>query len=235
MRMDAYITFAAKKGLTDNVSYFNSYNYTVYVPDNDAMQKAYDLGLPKWSDMKAIYDQYADQLETEKTAGSISQEVQDARKKVLAMIEEVNSFIRYHFQDNSIYADKVVEGGTFPTACSGSLGIREKITVSGGGDKLTIVDNQNQSQVIDATNATKLVNEMARDYVLDKTAHSILTSSFAVIHQISTPLNCHKGNNNRYDQQWTGAGARERLDNYYKRFESYLYKRYDQAPTHGEN
>lgn len=27
---------------------FSSYHYTVYVPDNAAMQKAYSLGLPRW-------------------------------------------------------------------------------------------------------------------------------------------------------------------------------------------
>jgi uncharacterized surface protein with fasciclin (FAS1) repeats len=40
-RLEAYHPFAAKGGLTDNVNYFNSYNYTVYAPDNEAMQKAY--------------------------------------------------------------------------------------------------------------------------------------------------------------------------------------------------
>ena len=53
-RLEAYHPFAAKGGLTDNVNYFNSYNYTVYAPDNEAMQKAYQRGLPKWSDIKEI-------------------------------------------------------------------------------------------------------------------------------------------------------------------------------------
>ena len=59
-RMEAYHTFAAKGGLTDNVNYFNSYNYTVFAPDNTAMQAAYDRGLPRWSDIKVLYDQYND-------------------------------------------------------------------------------------------------------------------------------------------------------------------------------
>ena len=29
----------------------------------------------------------------------------------LAMVEEINSFIRYHLQDNSVYADKTVDNG----------------------------------------------------------------------------------------------------------------------------
>ena len=84
-RMDAYHTFAAKGGLTDNVNYFNSYNYTVFAPDNEAMRKAYEKGLPTWSDIKVIYDQYNERLEQEKEGGRISEEVQAARDKALAI------------------------------------------------------------------------------------------------------------------------------------------------------
>ena len=223
-RMEAYHVFADKGGLTDNVNYFNSYNYTVYAPDNTAMQEAYDRGLPRWSDIKAIYDQYADLLSTQKSEGKISEEVQAARDKALAMVEEINSFLRYHFQDNSIYADQTVEGGTFPTACSDTLGIREKLTVSGGGNKLTVQDNSGQTIVIDAANTDKMVNQMTRDYVISK--HAITTSSFAVVHQISKPLCPHRGTQ-RYDALWTGKGANARLASYRRQYNQTMYKRYD--------
>ncbi|MBR6016838.1 MAG: fasciclin domain-containing protein, partial [Prevotella sp.] len=60
-RRDGYKIFvieAGHYGLDYDVKFFNSYNYTVYAPDNDAMQKAYALGLPKWEDIQAIYDSY---------------------------------------------------------------------------------------------------------------------------------------------------------------------------------
>ena len=231
-RMDAYHPFAAKGGLTDNVNYFNSYNYTVYAPDNEAMQKAYERGLPRWSDIKKLYDQYNERLDSEKAAGAISYEVQHARDLALAMVEEINAFIRYHFQDNSIYVDNTIEGGTYPTACSDTLGIREKLTVSGSAGQMTVQDKNGQQIVIEASNTAKLQNVMARDYVIRVTGsgrneqRSLSTSSFAVVHQISTPL-CTHTNTNRYDEQWKGAGARERLQAYRKQFESYLYKRYE--------
>ena len=224
-RMDAYHPFAAKGGLTDNVSYFNSYNYTVYVPDNEAMRKAYERGLPSWSDIKEIYNEYNERLDQEKQGGRISEEVQQARDKALAMVEEINAFIRYHFQDNSIYADNVIDEGIYPTACSDTLGIREKITVTGGAGKLVITDKNGQAIEINASNTAKLSNKMARDYVIDKN-HNISTSSFAVVHQISTPLSTHSGTD-RYDGLWTGKGARERLNAYRKQFDTYLYKRYE--------
>ena len=223
-RMEAYHTFAAKNGLTVNVNYFNSYNYTVFAPDNDAMQQAYDRGLPRWSDIKVLYDQYNDEFQEQKQRGvEISEDVQAARDKALAMVEEINSFIRYHFQDNSVYADKVVEEGIYPTACSDTLGIREKLTITGGNDRIVITDKSGQQVTVDAHDGTKLSNQMTRDYVILQRA--ISTSSFAAVHQISTPLNSHVGTT-RYDAAWTGAGARQRLAAFRKLFDEKLYKRY---------
>ena len=225
-RMEAYHTFAAKGGLTDNVNYFNSYNYTVFAPDNDAMRAAYERGLPRWSDIKVLYDKYGEQLDRERGGGAISAEVQAARDQALAMVEEINAFIRYHFQDNSVYADNVIESGIYPTACSDTLGIREKLTVSGGNGTLSVTDKRGQQVDVVDSNTRKLSNIMTRDYEIDNKKHSILTSSFAVVHQISTPLSIH-ADTDRYDKAWTGAGARRRLQAYSQQYEAYLYKRYD--------
>ncbi len=225
-RMEAYHTFAAKGGLTDNVNYFNSYNYTVYAPNNEAMRKAYERGLPRWSDIKVIYDQYAEQLDREKAGGNISPEVQAARDKALAMVEEINAFIRYHFQDNSVYADNTIDEGIYPTACSDSLGIREKLTITGGSGRITVKDIRGQEIVVDAADGSKMVNQMARDFVIDSRKKAISTSSFAVVHEVSTPFCTHK-DTDRYDAAWTGSGSRQRLQEYRRQFDTYLYKRYD--------
>ena len=151
---------------------------------------------------------------------------QAARDKALAMVEEINAFIRYHFQDNSVYADNTVEEGVYPTACSDTLGIRDKLTLTGGNGRLMVQDKRGQQIAIEANGTSKLVNQMARDYVLDTKRHTISTSSFAVVHQISTPLSTH-ADTDRYDTAWTGAGARQRMRAYRQQYDSYLYKRYD--------
>ena len=222
-RMAAYHTFAAKDGLTDNVNYFNSYNYTVYAPNNTAMQEAFSKGLPKWSDIKVIYDQYIDRFLVNDTAFD---EMRQARAKALAMVNEINDFIRYHFQDNSVCADNVIESGEYATACSDSLGIRRRLKVSGGSGVLTVTDNRGNAITVNANDNTKWSNLMTRDYVLNKKNHVINTSSFAVVHEISKPLNSHK-DTDRYDTQWTGANAAKRLLNYRNQFERSLYRRYD--------
>ena len=197
------------------------------------MQAAYDKGLPSWNDVKAVYDQYADQWITEKAAGAISEEVSNARNKVLAMVEVINEFIRYHFQDNSVFADHVVETGEYPTACSDTLGIRRKINVGGANDQLVINDRTGQTVTINANDAGKLSNVLTRDYVF--TGHEISTSSFATIHEIDKPLNTHREEYNaqgdqidsdRYDFKWTGPNATARLKYFRKKFESSLWRRY---------
>ncbi len=227
-RWEAYQTFVAKNGLDYNVNYFNSYNYTVFAPDNTAMQKAYDLGLPKWNDIKAVYDQYYPQYKQAKEDKTeIPADVQAARDKVLAMIYAVNTFVRHHFQDNSVFVDKVIETGEYPTASSDTLGIREKLIIGGGNGTMTIQDRSGQTINVN----TDFCNQLTRDYVLNKTAHSIATSSFAVVHQISTPLNTHTVkagvDDGRYDFEWVGKNAAARLKIFRKKFENDLYQLYD--------
>ena len=214
-------------GLDYDVKFFNSYNYTVYVPDNEAMKKAYALGLPTWSDVQAIYDEYHEKWEEQQTEGNYSEDVIAARNKALAMLEEINAFIRYHFQDNSVYLDKNIEAGVYATTCSDTLGVREKLTVSGANRQITVVDKSGQQVNISST-GSNVVNKMTRDYVFDKaakTAGEIRTSSFAVIHQIPVALNSHAGTN-RYDTLWTGANAKKKLAAFRRLYDSKLYKQY---------
>lgn len=228
-RLDAYHPFAAKNGLTDNVNYFNAFNYTVYAPNNDAMDKAYAKGLPSWDDIDAIYNQWADRWVEDQTNGTLSTDtqLQDARNRALAMVEEINSFIRYHFQNNSIYVDNTVIGGEFSTVCANELGIRERVNVEGGNNQFTVVDNSGQRITISQSSG-RMINKMTRDYVFNvaaKVASEISTSSFAVVQEVAIPFNHHKGTD-RYDGLWTGNNAKKKLAAYRQNYESNLYKLY---------
>ena len=253
----SYHPFASKKGLTENVNYFNSYNYTVYAPDDAAMNIAYQRGLPTWDDIKVLYEKW-DAIYQERylenkeridgspgesawdkmsASGVLSneeaKEFEEDRNKALAMVEAINSFVRYHFQDNSIFADNVVEAGKYPTACADTLGIRQKLIISGGNGRILVTDDGGQTITVDANNTSALSNQMARDYVFNTDPTKVQrnqkctlsTSSFAVVHQISTPL-CPNAGTQRYDGAWTGENAAARLKAYRQLFEERLYKRY---------
>lgn len=224
VRHDSYHPFASLRGLTDNVNYFNSYNYTVFAPNNEAMQKAYADGLPKWEDVYAIYEKYNREDNPEATG---TKEYEEDRNRALAMVEEINSFIRYHFMDNSIYADNTIEAGEYSTACADTLGVKSKLTISQTEPQtVTVSDLHGNSITVRADGSTGLVNQMTRDYVFNtaaRQASKINTSSFAVIHEISQPLSIHSSGV-RYDTLWRASA--KKLAQHRKQFETKLYKLY---------
>lgn len=186
---DQYIIFTSTYGtgknaikkacLDENVKMFNTYNYTLYAPDNAAMEEAYANGLPRWSNIQALFEEYGDEAPD------------NVRAEVLEQIKAIREFVRYHFQSISLYADKTVEGGTYQTLATNELGLAREIKVSGGNDKIVVTDGAGIQHVVDANAAGKVANAMARDYWFNSSALSataITTSSFCAVHEISKPF-----------------------------------------------
>ena len=170
-----------------NVKMFNTYNYTLFAPDNAAMKKAYADGLPRWTDVVALYEKYPQDEEHDITAAE-----QADMNRALKMITQMRDFIRYHFVTNSVYADNTIEGGRYQTLCSDATGVSKEVVLSGGNGQLTVSDlKSGHSVIISAGDSQKVVNKMTRDYWFNAkktSATSIITSSFCAVHQISEPL-----------------------------------------------
>jgi len=170
--------------LDENVKMFNTYNYTLYAPNNDAMKKAYDAGLPNWNMVQKLYEDYSDA--SEETAAPF-------KAQAKAMIDQMRDFARYHFQSVSVFADNNVESRPYNSLSTNSQGIAYELKVldNSGSGKLYVKDAVGNTRVIDVNDSSKKCNLMARDYWFDKTrtqATSIYTSSFCVIHELSEPL-----------------------------------------------
>ncbi len=211
-----FIDAGGYHGLDQDVSYFSGYNYTVYAPNNKAMQEAYAKGLPTWDDIKAVAEPWYDD-ETGEYVADDTQKCDSAKNQVYAMIETISNFIRYHFQDNSIYADNKVEGGEFYTAQTDTLGISTKLTVLDGSQGEFQVRDMSGNTVTVSNKDGRIVNKMTRDYVFNNTAVNatqLLSSSFAVVHEITTALNSNS--DNRYDGLWKTAAARSKLGGHRK-------------------
>ena len=168
--------------LDENVKMFNTYNYTLYAPNNAAMQKAYANGLPTWDQVNKLFTTYAD------AGGTV-----EAEKKLEAkeMINKMRTFARYHFQSTSIYADNVVATNRYNSLSTDAMGLARELRVRGGNGQLIVTDGAGVEHVIDANDASKKCNLMTRDYWFDRKrteATSIYTSSFCVIHEITEPL-----------------------------------------------
>ena len=208
---DQYIIFTSTYGtgknaikkacLDENVKMFNTYNYTLYAPDNAAMEEAYANGLPRWSDIQALFEKYGDEAPD------------NVRAEVLEQIKAIKEFVRYHFQSISLYADKTVEGGTYQTLATNELGLAREIKVSGGNDKIVVTDGANIQHVVDANASGKVANAMARDYWFNNSAQSataITTSSFCAVHEISKPFYLFKDShgNPTWKPSVVNAGAK---------------------------
>ena len=204
---DAYIVFTANRGngsnmvanscLDYNVKMFNTYDYTLYAPNNAAMAKAYAAGLPRWDDVKVLYEQY-------RLADANDEAANAAKARAKQMIDALRDFTRIHFQSTSIYADNVVDGGRFLSLSTNDLGLALELTVSGGDNRLTVTDVRGKQHVVNATDSSKRCNLMTRDYWFNtdrSRATSIYTSSFCVIHEIDEPF-CAYEDSDRYDKTW---------------------------------
>lgn len=86
----------------------NGYHYTVYAPTNDAMQKAYEMGLPTMAELEEAeaYDEAYPET--------------DGSKDKLLYADSLRAimldFVKYHIQDNAIYIDNGFSGGQYESA-----------------------------------------------------------------------------------------------------------------------
>lgn len=165
-----------KSTAKDNISVFNTFNYTVYVPSNETLTSLHQSGeLPTWEGVA--------QLESE---GKIQAAAEDSMKIV--------SFLRRHIQDCSLFIgaqpNKAEEDG-YETALINSNGKYERIYARLGTNSLKVRMKENESSPVVAevdTSDPSKYNIMAREYIYDtedkKDANRIFTSSTAVVHLI---------------------------------------------------
>lgn len=157
---------------SSNISLFNTYRYTIYVPSNSAVAKLQDSGkLPTW-----------DMVEEEEDP-----ELKDS------LVNEIENFIKYHIQDNAYFIGQGSVSGEFETSAykvtDGNLSYY-KLRTRVSNDGIQVTDgNGNSCNVVKSPG---LYNIMAREYQFDAPdatrASNIYTSSFAVVHLIDGAL-----------------------------------------------
>jgi uncharacterized surface protein with fasciclin (FAS1) repeats len=201
------VIFVKKKnyyGIDFNIKFFNTFNYTVYIPTNQAIRDAMIRGLIKpW---EALVENGDTIVKGINQLGSLAEKN--------AEIVNLERFIRYHFQDNSVFIDGkpvnyLYQSATMKTDDQSSHWGTFKnkfyrIGVTGGGDDLTLTTENGNHVSVDKSNG--LYNIMTRDLVFNNLPSSyknydntgtgtafiasrIFTSSTAVIHQVNGILN----------------------------------------------
>ena len=253
-------TWISDGGVDLNVKYFSNFNYTVLVPTNQAIQDAVALGLPTWESIEDYYNAQPTDPEDDdihiltddvidETTGEV---IQVGTKTILkTMITYLGNFVRTHFIDNSVFADKSAMSDTefITSSYDSKLGAFVRVYMqrvkTGGETQLQVRDSYHNdySQGIRVVSETEPGprNIMARDMVciLETTAGSyngkkttptgrstlnnivLMSSSSSVIHQINGVI-CHKELvGGRYDSDWASGSVKQQA----QRCKAYL-KRY---------
>jgi len=200
------IMFNSVKGMDFNINFFNTFNYTIYVPTNEAIQAAIAAKkITPWLSQGGIVgiNDMPNSLPADVTLRN-------------AEISKLERFLRYHFQDNSVFVggkyiknqdyqsatikndDGVSLFGTYKTKY-----FKIRVNVNATDGKLTLeTEGGGSAKVVDDP---KLYNIMVRDYIFNYkptefkelnglntgyefSTSRIETSSTAVIHQIDNVL-----------------------------------------------
>ena len=161
-----------------NVSLFNTYHYTVYVPTNESIQNLQNEGkLPTWEQVEAAHEEG----NTEKaTADSI----------------KIVNFLKYHIQDNALYIGAQPETGDFETSLFNRTDKRfYMLKTALKDDYIEVEDGQKTKHTVTKKTdgaGRPLYNIQAREYLYNsrdaETATNLYTTSSAVIHLIDSPL-----------------------------------------------
>lgn len=162
--------------------------------------------------------EYTDSLET--TEDSL---------RIATKITYLTNFIRYHFADNSVFADKspLADNEMVTSSFDSELGLFCKIHVDriANGDETVLRVCDDQTYKVNPNQKMETVGEknvIARDMACSKrpvgvvmTGISLDASSAAVIHQIDGVLNHTALVNGRYDSTWaTPQAAKKYLKRY---------------------
>lgn len=156
-------------GLDLNIPFFKPFHYTIYIPTNEAIDRAIANGLPTWKDVLAEED--------------------EVRRDSIARV--LIRFLRYHFQDNSVFIDGSSNSGRYETAATNpAIGRFFKLYMDQMPDGIALTDNLQRKVKIKTDKPH--YNIMARDYRLNGTnldkVTLLSTSAWVVIHQIDDVL-----------------------------------------------
>ena len=234
-------------GIDQNVQFFNNYRYTLFVPTNEAIQTAVANGLPTWETIEADYESIPN-YKTAAVLHALKNKYyvindnaakdtiwvddkqwndEDAHcflhsdsLRIQAKITYLNNFIRGHFLDNSVFADKTPrsEAEYVTSSYNSEYGVFVKVHVTRDGNGILRVRDDNGGSSL---TVTENKNFMARDVICTRnnknqsptgqsTMNNIIIqgSSFCVIHQIPGVLNhTPLGSNGKYNINWNDANA----------------------------
>lgn len=160
------------------VNFFHNFNYTIFVPTNEGMQKAVEAGLPTIESIEQFVEESLDDN---------GQLPDDKREQAQARYLTLLNFLKYHFCDKSYFLEPDLESGDIEqttTACIDASN-QQALTadINSGNGMLMVRDASNRYKAV----KPDLANIIARDAEFNDhptRARYIRSASNVVLHGI---------------------------------------------------
>lgn len=160
------------------VNFFHNFNYTIFVPTNEGMQKAIEAGLPTIESIEQFVEESLD---------GNGQLPDDKREQAQARYLTLLNFLKYHFCDKSYFLEPDLESGDTEqttTACIDASN-QQALTadINSGNGMLMVRDASNRYKAV----KPDLANIIARDAEFNDhptRARYIRSASNVVLHGI---------------------------------------------------
>lgn len=180
------------------VRFFNNYRYTIYAPVNAAVEAAIKKGLPTWQAIEQELTASEATVPTLAADGSNKAEYDaavkahsDVKLKAQAKITLLLNFLKYHFQDESLFVDNVTSKDDYMTSCVDEVNkVYLSINVEQSNGAIKLTDLSGQTVMVDTDHCNMLVRDA--NYNSATAPTYIRNSSYAVVHQIGKTLSFDK-------------------------------------------
>jgi lipoprotein len=192
------------------VRFFNNYRYTIYAPTNEAVKAEVDKGLPTWEKIeKYLTDnlqaevKLADDKSNQKEVDAVNKHNGEVKIKAQAMITTLVNFLKYHFQDESVFVDNVTSKEEYSTSSvNNETKVYMKLNVTQTPNSIVLKDESGQTVPVVAP-----YNQLVRDanYDRETAPQYIRSSSYAVVHTIGKALLFDKSLSAGYARKWSSV------------------------------
>lgn len=192
------------------VRFFNNYRYTVYAPTNQAIQHEITVNkLPTWESIDAYLTanlkpevKLADDKSNQAEVDATKKHNDEVKIKAQAQITLLVNFLKYHFQDQSIFVDNVTSSDRYTTSSvNNETKVYQTVDVRQTPNALAVTDAAGRT-----VNVVAPYNVLSRDANFDaESPNYIRSSSYAVIHTINQALHFDKSLSSgaAYSRQWS--------------------------------
>ena len=192
------------------VRFFNNYRYTIYAPTNEAVKAEVTKGLPTWetiekylTDNRQAEVKLADDKSNQKEVDAVNKHNSEIKIKAQAMITTLVNFLKYHFQDESVFVDGVSNSQKYSTSSvNNETKVYMKLDVTQTPNSIVLKDESGQTVPVVAP-----YNQLVRDANFDRESapQYIRSSSYAVVHTIGKALLFDKSLSAGYARKWSSV------------------------------